>query len=308
MIVISASYRTDIPAFYGEWFMQRVREGYVRYKNPYGPQVVTVSLKPEDVQAIVFWSKNYRPFLKYLPELDASGLDFYFHYTITGQPQSMEARVARPEETIESFKDLARRYSPQHIQWRYDPITFSSLTDAEFHLRTFESLAQKLAGYTHRCYFSFMDLYEKAKRNLKEQLPDVRVFDPPNDQKLLLAQQLANIAKQYEITMYTCAEDFAVGGLIQRGACVDQNILNLLWPHKARNLGLSKNRGGCGCYENRDIGAYDSCPHGCVYCYANLNQPLALKTYQQHDPGHDMLVKIDEKQPPKEGLAQLRLL
>ncbi len=137
MEVISASYRTDIPAFYGDWFMERVREGYVRYHNPYGPQVVTVSLRPEDVHAIVFWSKNYAPFLKHLDELDRRGLDCYFHYTITGLPHAMEERVPRPVQTIESFHTLAKRYSPGHVQWRYDPIVFSPQTDAAWHLRTF---------------------------------------------------------------------------------------------------------------------------------------------------------------------------
>ncbi len=150
MHVVSASYRTDIPAFYGDWFMERVREGYVRYQNPYGPQVVTVSLKPEDVHAIVFWSKNYGPFLKHLNELDASNLNFYFHYTVTGLHHTLEERVPIPAQTLESFRFLSQRYSPAHVQWRYDPIVFSSQTNPQWHLRTFETLAQRLEGLTER--------------------------------------------------------------------------------------------------------------------------------------------------------------
>lgn len=298
MPVISASYRTDIPAFYGDWFMQRVREGYVRYQNPYGPQVVTVSLRPQDVHAIVFWSKNYGPFLKHLDELEARGLDFYFHYTINNQPRVFEERVPPVEQTLQSFRVLAERYSPDHVQWRYDPILYSTVTAPEWHRATFADLAARLEGLTRRCYFSFADLYAKVERNLRK-LPDtVHVYDPPDEEKIALARELAEIAARHGITLYTCAEDFAVRGPIRRGSCVDKEILDHLWPDKAQKMRFSSNRGKCGCYDSRDIGAYDTCPHGCIYCYAVLNRPLALKRYKNHDPHHDMLVSRGPNEPP----------
>ncbi|WP_129677368.1 DUF1848 domain-containing protein [Candidatus Chloroploca sp. Khr17] len=308
MHVLSVSYRTDIPAFYGDWFMQRVREGYVRYHNPYGPQVVTVSLRSEDVRAIVFWSKHYGPFLRHLDELDRAGLACYFHYSLTGYTAErtthpLEERVPQPDQVIESFQALARHYSHKHVLWRYDPIIFTPLTDADWHRRTFRTLAQRLAGSTERCYFSFLDGYDKVARNTRK-LPDsLRPYDPPQNEKLELAGELASIAEAHGIGLYTCAEDFAVVPPIQRGACVDKELIDELWPDKQQHkLKLSPNRNKCGCYDSRDIGAYDTCPHGCVYCYAVINRPLALKRYKEHDVEHDALIKRGPKQPPEEDL------
>ena len=307
MQVVSVSYRTDIPAFYGDWFMERVREGYVRYHNPYGPQVVTVSLRPEDVLAIVFWSKNYAPFLRHLDELDRAGLGCYFHYSITGYTaesatRPLEERVPHPDQTIESFRALASHYSPRHVLWRYDPIIFTPLMDADWHRRTFRALAQRLAGLTERCYFSFLDSYDKVERNTSKLPAELRPYELPQDEKLDLARELASIAVAQGISLYTCAEDFAAVPPIRRGACVDKDLIDELWPLKRREkLKLSSNRGKCGCYDSRDIGAYDTCPHGCIYCYAVINRPLALKRYREHDPDHDALIKRGPKQPPSEG-------
>jgi len=150
----------------------------------------------------------------------------------------------------------------------------------------------------HRCYFSFADIYAKVERNLRKLPPGIDVYDPPDDQKIALALDLAEIAAWHGITLFTCAEDFSAVGPIQRGSCVDKEILDLLWPEKARKMKLSSNRGKCGCYDSRDIGAYDTCPHGCIYCYVVLNRPLALKNYREHDPDHDALIKRGPKQSP----------
>jgi len=153
-------------------------------------------------------------------------------------------------------------------------------------------------------------MYAKVDRNVEKLPESVRPGDPPNEEKIGLALRLADIAEQYGITMYTCMEDFAVTGLIKRGSCVDKDILDLLWPEKQRKMKISSNRGKCGCYDSRDIGAYDTCPHGCVYCYAVLNRPLALKRYHEHDPTHDALIKRGSKEPrdPHDTTMQLTLL
>jgi hypothetical protein len=289
--VVSASYRTDIPAFYGDWFTQRVREGYVQYHNPYGPQLVTVSLKPEDVHAILFWSKNYQPFLKHLPILDFHQLDYYCHYAITGYSatpatHALEERVPHPIQTIDSFRLLVQHcnHDPRYVHWRYDPIIFTPIIDGDWHRRTFRWIAERLAGWTHRCYFSFLDAYSKVARNISALPAELQPYDPSQEDKQHLARDLADIAARYEMTLYTCAEDFAAIAPIQRGACVDKAVLDELWPHKQRPLKLCANRGKCGCYDNRDIGAYDTCPHGCVYCYAVRNRSLALSRFRAHDP------------------------
>lgn len=311
MHVISASYRTDIPAFYGEWFLNRIRAGAAAFHNPYSGQLVPVSLRPEDVRAIVFWSKNYGPFLRYLNELDDRGYRCYFHYSITGYTAEsathlLEERVPSPVKTLESFRALAERSSPRHVQWRYDPIILSPLTDESWHLRTFRSLAERLAGLTTRCYISFVDLYDKVSRNLEAlcragHLPrEVIPHELPDNDKIQLAGELARVAHEYGITVYTCAEDVAAQGLVRRGSCVDQEILDELWPEQRVELKLSSNRGKCGCYDSRDIGAYDTCPQGCVYCYAVRNRPQALARYRDHEPQHYALIRrpSDPVEPP----------
>lgn len=307
MRVISASYRTDIPAFYGEWFMQRVREGYVHYYNPYRPQVITLSLRPEDVHAIVFWSRNFGPFLKHLDELDESGLDFYFHYTVTDQLPLFEKRVPPVEQVLKSFRALAERYRPDYVLWRYDPIIFSNVTPPGWHREVFAKLLAQLEGLTHRCYFSFLDIYAKVARNLKQLPRHVQIEDLSDSDKRDFVLELAEMAAQHGITLYTCNEDFVVGGPIKRGTCVDKEIIDQLCPQKARKMKVSGNRGKCGCYDSRDIGGYDTCPHGCIYCYAVRSRQLAIQRYKAHDPDHDALLKLGPKQPPTPKL-QHRLL
>jgi hypothetical protein len=209
--------------------------------------------------------------------------------------------VPHSEQTLASFQLLAQHYSDQHVQWRYDPIIFTKLTDADWHRRTFARLVEQVAGLTRRCYFSFLDIYGKVTRNIRQLPPELQPYDPPAAEKIDLARELATIAAAQNIVLYTCAEDFAVGmhDNIHRGSCVDKNLLDELWPHKQRTLKLCSNRGKCGCYDSRDIGAYDTCPHGCIYCYAVLNRPLALKRYDQHDPDHDALLKRASDTPPE---------
>jgi len=307
--LISASYKTDIPAFYGEWFMQRVRERYVRYKNPYGPQKVSVSLDPADVIAVVFWTKNCIPFMKHLDEMDRSGLDYYFHYSINGQPRYFEERVPRDATTLENFRQLSLRLGPNGAKrtiWRYDPIIFSNETPADFHRETFARLAKALAGSTERCYISFLDLYAKTQRNMGKLPEGLRIEDPDATIKRQLAVDLSEIAALCGITIYTCAEDFAVGGNIRKGSCVDADLVAELFPAKQHVVRASLNRNKCGCSDNRDIGAYDTCPHGCVYCYAVRNRELALKNFQAHDPLADALVSLGENVPLERPIAVLK--
>jgi hypothetical protein len=300
--IISASYRTDIPAFFGDWFMQRVRAKYVRYKNPYGPQIVTVSLDPADVIAVVFWTKNCVPFMKHLDELDRSGICYYFQYSINGQPRYFEERVPRDATTLANFRELTEHLGDDGRRrnlWRYDPVIFSNETPPAFHLETFGRLAKALEGYTERCYLSFLDLYAKTQRNMGR-LPDgIQLYDPDPSEKRKLAQDLAEIGAPYGITIYTCAEDFATGGLVKKGSCVDAELIGELFPEKSRAIRDSLNRNKCGCADNRDIGAYDTCPHGCIYCYAVRNRDLALKNFQGHDPNADALISLGENVPPE---------
>jgi hypothetical protein len=291
MNIISVSRRTDIPAFYSKWFMNRVREGRVRYANPFGGQQYEVSLLPEDVHAFVFWSKNYMPLLKYLPELESMGYDFYFHFTITGLSEVFEEHVTPIKEAIKSFQLLSERYGPKRVIWRFDPIIISNITGIDYYKTCFTEIATELKGATERCYFSFVCLYEKVRKNLLklEETNHVICTDPDRTFKIALAKDLSEIGGEYGITLYSCCGDYLVSNKIKKAQCIDGELLHTLFPHKSRQTKVNPTRKECGCAASRDIGAYDTCPHGCVYCYANINKEIASKYYSSHNLDADIL-------------------
>lgn len=291
MNIVSVSRRTDVPAFYADWFMRRVREGYARYLNPFGGQEHEISLLPKDVHAFVFWSKNYGPLIKYLPELEERGYDFYFHFTITGLPKIFENLVTPVDDAVANFRLLAGRYGPRRIQWRFDPIVISNITGPDYYTRRFEEIASRLQGATERCYFSFVCLYSKVRRNLKSlaNKHNITCYDPSDMDKILLTRKLQETARKYGITLYSCCDAVLAAGGVRQAQCVDGELLFELFPHKPRQIKINPTRKGCRCVISRDIGAYDTCPHGCMYCYANINKDLAHKRFRMHGPSSDIL-------------------
>lgn len=278
--IISVSRRTDIPAFYGEWFMQRLKDGFAGYVNPFGGQKYVVSLKPEDVACFVFWSKNYTPFIEKLKIIENIGYRFYFNYTITGLPKIFERFVEK--ET--AIKELSKRYSSRHINWRYDPIIISDITDYDFHVKNFENIASELEGYVERCYFSFAIQYGKVKRNFEKLQVEnnIKIVDPDIASRIKLANELADIALRYGIKMLSCCVDYLLGKKIGKAHCVDGKIIKELFRGEFKHS-EKPTRNECGCTESVDIGAYDTCPHGCVYCYANANKEIAGARFGKHD-------------------------
>jgi hypothetical protein len=287
MNIVSVSRRTDIPAFYSEWFMNRVRIGHLTVFHPYTKKEIAVSLAPEDVVAFVFWSKNYAPFLPYFDELIRRGYHFYCHFTITGLPKSIETTVIPTNIAIAQFKEIARILSPEHVQWRFDPIVITETTDLSFHKETFERIASALAGSTYRCYTSFMNPYDKALKNLKQ--ASISVSNLPDEQKTLLAASLAEESEKYGITLYACSNDILVGGKVQKASCIDAQILQKITPHPIPTQ-IVPTRPQCACIKSIDIGAYDTCPHGCLYCYANTNKSVALNRYKEHHSDSESLL------------------
>jgi len=182
--IISVSRRTDIPAFYGDWFMQRLKEGFAGVVNPFGGKKYIVSLKTQDVICFVFWSKNFSPFIEDLKVIDGLGYKFYFNYTVTALPSIFESNVEK-QSAIETLKQLSRTYSPRHINWRFDPIVLSETYDRNFYIRAFEELASGFTGYVERCYFSFVTAYNKVRRNFEEfeRTTGLRNKKPPLSQK-----------------------------------------------------------------------------------------------------------------------------
>lgn len=290
--VISVSRRTDIPAWYAEWLMNRVRAGFAQHRNPFGGQIHAVSLRPDDVMALVFWSRNYAPLLPHLPELDERGYGGYFHFTLTDYGTPLEPYAPPTEQIIEVFHALASRYSPKHVLWRFDPIIFSKQMPPERMLERFERLAERLKGATERCYISLVDSYRKVRKNVEPLVNEGWWGSEPPELEVIqaFAAQLAAIAQRYGMTLHACCETVFSGvDGIQQAHCVDPLLLAQLFPERFHALRPAPTREGCGCFASRDIGAYDTCVHGCVYCYANASHAKALARFNAHDPQHPCL-------------------
>lgn len=288
--IISVSRRTDVPAFYGRWFMERVREGFAGVVHPFGGKRYVVSLKPEDVTCFVFWSKDFTPFVEHLETLDRLGYRFYFNYTVTGVPAVFESDVDKAA-AFRTLNDLSRRYSPAHINWRFDPIVLSSVCDGEFYLREFSRLANELEGLVERCYFSFVMPYRKVDRNFREleKATGIRVVHESESRRIELASRLAEVAESHGIRMYTCCGEYLLGEKIQMAHCIDGSLIERLFYPQGLAWSEKPTRPGCGCTESIDIGTYDTCPHGCTYCYANANKAVARRAFENHDPASAFL-------------------
>lgn len=267
--------------------MNCLREGFVTYPNPFGGQVYRVSLRSDDVHSIVFWSKDYAPLLDHLDELEDRRYRSYFHYTITGAPQAWEPYAPSWRQSADTFLRLAERTDPRRIQWRFDPIIFTDEQGVEFYVERFHEIARMLAGATARCYFSFGVFYGKVQRKLRR--AEIRFLDPPLSQKSELAGKLTDVAACYDITLYSCCQDRLVAGKVKKAHCVDGDLLAELFPDRPHVSKHQPTREQCGCVASRDIGMYDTCPHGCIYCYATQNYQTALKSFKGHSPTNKML-------------------
>jgi DNA repair photolyase len=297
--IISASRRTDIPAFYLPWFMGRVRAGMARCLHPFTGEVLEISLRREHVHSIVFWTKNGRPLLEQLEELDDLGYPFCCHFTITGIAPELEPQVPAWDDAVDSFQQLSRRMGPERIWWRFDPILLTADLDVAYYVERFKILAAALQGYTTRCFFSFADFYGKVRRRLtQEAIPAV---EPNATDKQLLAQELARIAAACGMALLSCCNDEVVGPTVGKAHCIDAALLAGLFPERALQRRSRPTRKQCGCSASRDIGMYDTCPHLCIYCYANQNGPRVRARHQRHDPQADMLIPLEERCQARQG-------
>lgn len=297
-MIISASRRTDIPAFYGEWFHNRIKAGYFYRISPYNPsQVKGFSLLPEDVDAFVFWTKNPRPFFKRLGLIDEIGYNYLFLYTLNDYPPVLEPRVPSISERLRAFKELSAKIGPKRVVWRYDPIILSSLTPLEYHLQKITKLASELSGYTKRMVISFLDFYGKVRKRLDRlsNATGIRFEDwlaIENSESLaVLIAQIAAIARDNGIQVFTCSEaiDLEKYGVFQ-GSCIDGNLIN-------KAFGLDKQwrkdpfqRKDCRCVASVDMGVYDTCKFQCVYCYASNSAGAVRETIKNHYPDSPALI------------------
>ena len=299
-MIISASYRTDIPAFYGEWFERRLEAGYCSVANPYNRRKVRrVSLLPEDVDGFVFWTRNLGPFMGRLSRVADLGRPFVVQQTVTGYPRKLEPAALGAAEAVQLIRAVADAYGPRAAVWRYDPIVFTSLTPAHFHIENFESLAGALEGSVDEVVISFAQVYRKAARNLDLAARNFGFTwtDPPDGAKLDLAARLVEIAKSRGMSLSVCSQRKYIVPGAKAARCVDARRLAAVGGRPIRAQ-LKGNRPECGCYESVDIGEYDTCPAGCVFCYAVLRREIALRRRVSHDPEGEFLFGPGEAAAP----------
>lgn len=265
-MIISASYRSDIPAFHGDWFRAALRRGRVTVANPYNRKPVEIDLSPQAVDGYVFWTRNARPFAAALEEVAAQGRPFAVQYTILGYPRAIDAGVIDPALAIADARRIADRFGPRVVVWRYDPILLSPETEVAWHRANFAQLADALAGVSDEVVVSFAQIYAKSARNLRK--AGIAWRQPALAERMALLADLNACAKSRGFRLTTCSQpDLSAVPDPAPASCIDAGRLGSIAgrPIPARTKG---NRPACLCAEARDIGAYDSCVHGCAYCYA----------------------------------------
>lgn len=299
-MIISASRRTDIPAFYAKWMVNRLREGFCTVPNPFNRnQVSVISLRPEDVDVIVFWTRNPRPLMPYLEELDSRGYRYYFQYTILGYPREIDEKSPPVAAALQTFCDLSEQLGANRVIWRYDPIVFTDLTPPAFHRENYGRICAELRGRTRRSVISIVDLYRKTERRLGELKgtpAEVRACGAEDFEKLM--RDLAEFARTNGMDIVSCAEEIDMRPFgVSPGKCVDPQVIAEAFGMDVVGQKDPSQREHCGCVVSRDIGMYDSCLFGCQYCYATKSFEQAGRNFDGHDPASPSLLGWYD--PPK---------
>jgi len=293
-MIISASRRTDIPAFYSEWFYNRFKEGFLYVKNPMNrKQISKILLNQNVIDCIVFWTKNPEPMLEKLNLM--SPYVYYFQYTLNPYGNMIEKNVPAIDKSIHTFKRLSDQIGPDRVIWRYDPIFFTDEYNYSDHLRSYEAIAKQLSNFTNKCVISFLDVYKKCKKNMES----ISYKTLTDNEMLKLSFEFIQISKEFKIEIETCAEKIDLTSIgIHQGKCIDDKLISKISKKKLK-IGKDKTqRDVCGCITSIDIGAYNSCEHNCMYCYANYDTSAVLKNISEYDPQSVLLcckLRGDEK-------------
>jgi hypothetical protein len=282
-MIISASRRTDIPACYTPWLLARLRAGWCDVANPMNPQqVARVALCPEAVDAIAFWTRDAAPLLPHLPELDDRGYRYYFTYTLTGYGAALEPHAPGVAQAVATMRRVADHVGPDRLLWRYDPILLTESMPPAWHIAQFARLAAQLAGATRRVKLSLYQPYRYAATRLRRL--GGRLLEAPDIGGLCRA--LTEAAAAHGMTVESCAG--ALPG-VRAGRCIDPLYLAGVLGVAVRPGKDPGQRPGCGCAPSKDIGAYDTCPHGCAYCYATHRDGEAERRQIAHDADAPMI-------------------
>ena len=306
-VIVSASRSTDIPTFYADWFVERWKAGYVKWKNPFNGTHIYVSFK--ETRAVVFWTKNPKPMFKHLDFLDEHVKNYYFQFTLNDYDnEGYEGKVPRVSVRINTFKELSNRLGKDRVVWRFDPLMLTREIGVSKLLRRLEIIGDELHTYTNKLVFSFADIsiYKKVEANLQKE--NIEYIEFGHDTMIEFAQGLNKLNKKWNLELATCAEKFDLNTYgIAHNKCVDDDLMIKLF-HKDKELmkflgvelieptlfdsseGVEKTkklkdkgqREACGCIMSKDIGVYNTCPHECVYCYANTSKEIAIENYKSH--------------------------
>jgi len=306
-VIVSASRSTDIPAFYSDWFFDRLKKEYLKWRNPFNGVSLYVSFKKTRI--IVFWSKNPKPIIKHLDYLDDNNINYYFQYTLNDyDKEHLEGNVPNLESRIDTFMQLSEKIGKEKVIWRFDPYILTDTTGVDELLKRTEYIGDKLNNYTNKLVFSFADIktYKKVQNNLRrDSIPYLEFNERTMNE---LAGGLMKLNQRWDFEIGTCAEKIDLNNYnIVHNKCIDDDLMIKLFSHdtelmdflgvkieaptifdpnekitKTRNLKDKGQRIACGCIMSKDIGQYNTCPHECVYCYANTSKEIAIKNYKTH--------------------------
>lgn len=296
-IIISASRATDIPAFYSEWFFDKLDKGYARWRNPFNGKDSYVSFA--DTRFIVFWSKNPEPLIPHLNTLKERGIGCYVQFTLNDYEQEgFEPNVPALQFRLDTFKRVVDTLGEDSVVWRFDPLVLTDKVSEDLLLEKIDNIAKSLRGYTEKLVFSFADIasYKKVGRNMMQVGISYKEWD--NESMLSFAEKLSDLNNSCGLRLATCSEPIALEQFgIEHNRCIDPELIARLMPNDAvlnNFLFNARTDGGqrkhCGCILSKDIGAYNTCPHGCVYCYANTTPKSTLANYHRHNPANDSIL------------------
>ena len=306
-IIVSASRSTDIPTFYADWFVERWKAGYVKWKNPFNGVPLYVSFK--NTRVVVFWTKNPKPMMKHLDFLNENVKNYYFQFSLNDyDKEGFEGKVPRVESRIETFKELSNRIGKEKVVWRFDPLLLTNEIDVKELLKRLEKIGDELYKYTNKLVFSFADIgiYKKVESNLNK--ANIQYIEFTLETMLEFAEGLQTLNKKWGLELATCAEKFDLNKYgINHNKCIDDDLMIDLFHQdeelmkflgvefieptlfdttaaitKTKKIKDKGQREACGCIMSKDIGEYNTCPHECVYCYANTSKEAAFANYKSH--------------------------
>lgn len=287
-MILSVSRKTDIPALYSKWFLNRLDEGFVlvpSQKNPF--HLTKIFLSPKTVDIIVFWTKNPLPLMGNLSKIDKMGYKYYFQFTLTPYDKKIEPGVPSKTKIIETFIALSKQIGKEKVIWRYDPIIITEKYDLQYHKSMFDLLCTSLSSYTNKCVISFLDVSKVTNKSLILRTKD---FMKP-EQLLTLSKELSIIAKKHNLILESCSERIDLQKYdIKKGACIDKSLIEKILNEK---IIVDKDRSQkkeCSCVSSIDIGTYNTCTYDCKYCYANYSPSMIGFNFDRHSPKSSLLI------------------